>query len=127
MSKKKGDRREREATNLLEEAGWTVETPNHYRYGNKDFFNLFDFMAFKEGEKPIFGQVKSNGPSGIRSFSEECKEQNVPFDFVQVEYWTCYDGAGWRIDKIERESYETTIDERDESCNMGELVVEHKE
>lgn len=128
MSKKKGDRREREAREILESAGYTVETPNAtpYHQNQVDFFGLFDFMAFKDGEQPLFGQVKSNGFRGIRSFPEECKDKDVPFESVNVEYWTCYDKEGWRIATITPEGHEEVYDERDEDGNMGEGVTQYK-
>lgn len=129
-NKSKGDRRERQAREILEAAGWVVETPNSTPYPQGygvDFFGLFDFMAFKPGEKPLFGQVKSNGPRGITSFSDDCKDMEVPFDHVNVEFWTCYDGEGWRIDEVDEEGYETVLDEREDSnANMGELAETHK-
>lgn len=128
--KKKGDRRERQAQEILEEAGWIVETPNSTPYPQGygvDFFGIFDFMAFKDGDI-LFGQVKSNGARGITTFHEECIEKSVPIDAenVEVEFWTCYDKEGWRIDKISRDGYETVFDERDKSGNMGEHAIEFK-
>lgn len=128
--KKKGDRRERQAQEILEEAGWIVETPNSTPYPQGygvDFFGLFDFMAFKDGEI-LFGQVKSNGPRGITSFNDDCVEMDVPIeaDNVTVEFWTCYDGDGWRIDEISVDGYETVLDERDKSGKMGEHATEYK-
>lgn len=128
--KKKGDRRERQAREILEEAGWIVETPNSTPYPQSygvDFFGLFDFMAFKDGQI-LFGQVKSNSPRGIRSFSDDCLEFDIPIaaDNVTVEFWTCYDGEGWRIDEISSDGYETVLDERDHSCNMKEKAIEYK-
>lgn len=127
MSKKKGDRRERQAREILEYAGYTVESPNSTPYPQGygvDFFGLFDFMAFKDDEKPLFGQVKSNGFRGIRSFSEECKEHQVPFDFVEVQYWTCYDGEGWRIADVYEDGYDTVYDERDYDMKMLHTRIE---
>lgn len=127
--KKKGDRRERQAVEILEAAGWTVETPNSTPYPQGygvDFFGLFDFMAFKEGEKPLFGQVKSNGARGITSFSDDCIDKQVPFDCVDVEFWTCYDKDGWRIDEVTEDGYETVFDEREKDGNMGEHATEYK-
>jgi hypothetical protein len=129
MSKKKGDRRENQAVDILEDSGWSVETPNSTPYPQPygvDFFGLFDFVAFKDGCKPLFGQVKSNGPRGIRSFSDDCSEVDFPFDFARVEYWTCYDSEGWRIDVIDESGYQTVLDERDSNCNMGEDAIQYK-
>lgn len=124
MSKSKGDRREREAVEILEKAGWIVETPNYTRYQNTDYFNLFDLMAFKKGKKPLFIQVKSNRASGIRSFNDECNDMQVPFDTVDVEFWICYDGEGWRVDEINEEGYESKYDGRDSSKNMKEFLID---
>lgn len=129
MSKQKGDRRERQAKNILESAGYNVETPNSTPYPQGygvDFFGLFDFIAFKDGEKPIFGQVKSNGARGIRSFPEECKEVQFPFDFAEIEYWVCYDGEGWRIIELTEDGSEDVYDGRDNNKNMGEGAIEFK-
>lgn len=126
MSKKKGDRRERQARDILEEAGFVVENPNYSRYGNVDFFNLFDIMALKKDRKVQFVQVKSSSARGINEFSEKCSEI-IPFDHINVEYWVCYDRKGWRIIDIKEDgSYEDVFDERDKDCSMGELVKEFK-
>lgn len=122
--KSKGDRHERYAREILEDSGWVVETPNYTRYQNTDFFNLFDLMAFKEGEKPLFVQVRTNRPKGISSFNEKCKEKQFPFDFANAEFWTRYDSAGWRADKVHREGYETKCDERDKDTKIGETMRE---
>ncbi len=129
MSKAKGDRRERQAEEILEEVGYTVEKPNSTPYPQNygvDFFGLFDIMAFKEDEKPLFVQVKSNGARGIRSFPKECVEMQVPFDYVDVEFWVCHDGEGWRVLEIQEDGHETVFDERDMDLNMGEGVKEFK-
>lgn len=128
-SKKKGDYSENKAKEYLEEAGWHVETPNSTPYPQPygvDFFGLFDFMAFKDGEKPLFGQVKTNRPRGIRGFPEKCKKFEVPFEHVEVEYWTRYEGDGWRVDEVTEEGTETVLDERDSEGKMGEQVIELK-
>lgn len=130
-NKKKGDRREREAVELLEKAGWAVETPNSTPYPQKygvDFFGLFDFMAFNEGNI-LFGQVKANGARGITTFSKECLDNQVPMeaDNVTVEFWVCYDYEGWRIDEVNLDSYETIVDERELDVPIGQKVVEYKQ
>lgn len=129
MSKKKGDRRERQAREILEAAGYTVETPNSTPYPQGygvDFFGLFDFMAFRNGEKPLFGQVKSNGFTGIRSFPDECVEFGFPFEHAAAEYWSCHDGEGWRIAEITKNGHTEVYDERDADMNMGEGAIQYK-
>jgi hypothetical protein len=83
-------------------------------------------MAFKDGEKPLFGQVKSNRASGITTFHEDCIEKQFPFDFADVEFWICYDDEGWRVDEVTQDGYETVVDERDEDCKMGEIAEAEK-
>lgn len=129
-NKKKGDRREREAVQILRKAGWTVETPNSTPYPQEqgvDFFGLFDFMAFKDGQI-LFGQVKANGAREITTFAEKCVENQVPItaDNVQVEFWVCYDYEGWRIDEIHLDEYTTVVDERESDANIGEEATEYK-
>lgn len=116
MSKKKGDRRENQAKTILEAVGFDVETPNSTPYPQGygvDFFGQFDFMAFRDGDKPVFGQVKSNGARGIRSFHEKCKNVQTPFEHVEVEFWVCYDNEGWRILEVSPDGYEEVFDGRD--------------
>lgn len=115
MSKSKGDRRERQCRTILEAAGYNTESPNSTPYQQQvvDFFELFDVMAVKPDEPVLFSQVKSNGARGIRSFNEKCVNQNIPFDHVQVEFWVCHDGEGWRIFEISEDGYQKVYDERD--------------
>jgi Holliday junction resolvase len=123
MSKAKGDKREREARHILEDAGYVVETPNYTRFQNTDYFNLFDMMAFHPGRKPLFVQVKSNRAQGIKQFVEDCATL-VPHENVLVQFWVCYDNEGWRVIEIKPDGYSTLYDEREGLCNMGDGVIE---
>lgn len=130
MSKAKGDRRERQAQKILEALGYDVEKPNSTPYPQKygvDFFGLFDIMAFKDGEKPLFIQIKSNGARGIRSFPDECVEVQVPFEYVNVEFWVCHDGEGWRLIDVQEDGTEVIFDGRDSDKNMDEGIKAFKE
>ena len=117
MSKKKGDRRERNAKTILECAGYNVETPNSTPYHQQkvDFFEQFDFIAVRPDKPVLFGQVKANGARGITSFSKKCVNAGIPFDRVNVEFWVCYDNEGWRILEISEDNYKEVYDERDDS------------
>lgn len=117
MGKQKGDRRERQAREVLSVAGYSVESPNSTQYHQDvvDFFELFDFMAIKQGRKILFGQVKSNTARGIRSFPEKCVEKGVPFEHAKVEFWVCHDNEGWRIFEIDPQDSTKVYDERDTS------------
>jgi hypothetical protein len=120
-AKEKGDRREREARQLLEASGYTVETPNYTRFQNTDYFNLFDMMAFKPDARPLFIQVKSNRAAGINQFVDDCGAL-IPFEHVNVEFWVCHTREGWRLLRITADGYETLLDERKHDGTMGEHV-----
>lgn len=120
MSKKKGDRRERQAGTILKAAGYNVEKPNStpYQQQKVDFFELFDIMAVRPDEPVLFIQVKSNAARGIQDFHERCVEQKIPFDHVNIEFWVCHDGEGWRFFKITEDGKSKTYDERSDDTNV---------
>lgn len=120
MSKKKGDRRERQAEEILDSAGYNTEKPNSTPFKQKsvDFFECFDIMAVREDEPVLFIQVKANVAREINDFVGKCKKNKIPFDYVKVEFWVCHDRKGWRIFKIESDGYELVFDERDENKKM---------
>lgn len=125
MSKRKGDRRERKARKIFEKIGFKVENPNFSRYQNKDFFNLFDFMAVKKGDKPHFVQVKSNSASGINEFVEKC-DDFIEFEHIKVEYWVYHKREGWRIIDINEDKWEVVYDGRKNNKNMGDGAIDYK-
>lgn len=129
MSKAKGDRRERQARSVLEEAGYNTESPNSTPYQQQvvDFFEVFDIMAVRPGEPVLFIQVKSNAARGIRTFHEKCVEQKIPFNNVKVEFWVCHDGDGWRIFDIDENGHNKVYDERDENKNVLHTRAENIE
>ncbi len=120
MSKAKGDKRERDAKEILEESGFSVEKRWNRRFGSNDYFELFDLMASREDEFR-FIQVKSNSTSG--ALKEIRKDSDfLPFDldFFNLEVWVCYDRKGWRVHRLAEDGWTVLIDERDTSNNMGE-------
>lgn len=123
MGKSKGDRRENQAKNILEDAGYRVETPNYTRWENTDFFNLFDMMASKrDGLK--FIQVKSNSTQGcLKEIDEACDFLPWQSDCIELEVWVCYDKQGWRVQRYSNDGWQVILDERDLDCNMGEHVA----
>lgn len=129
MGRQKGNKRERQARELLERADYLVETPNYQKYSNKDFWNLFDLMATRPDQPIRFVQVKSNRAEGVRSFADEVATW-FDLDRVDVQMWVCLDREGWRVlDVRERRdgsggTYTTVLDERDFDRNMGEAVVD---
>lgn len=95
MSKRKGNATQRRAIKYLEEQGYEVakcELGGKFNK-EKDLFGLFDLVALKEGEFPVFVQVKTNKPMK--------RELLVNFSY-KYQYLTCvcitwYDRDGWRI------------------------------
>lgn len=121
-SKEKGNRRERQARKILEAAGYDVITPNSTKFQREDFFDLFDIIAINPGEKPLFIQVKSNKARKINEFEQKVQE-TVPWEYVNVQFWVCYDRQGWRIIGItEGGERNEILDERNKKGKMGETV-----
>lgn len=123
MSKRrKGDKNERECKNLLKEAGWHVHKKVNNQYDSGDIWGLFDIIATKKGEKPLYIQVKSNRSSGaLKELSE------APFlnrEHMDIQVWIRHDRQGWRIKKLRDDGWEQPLDERKKDSNIGREVVE---
>lgn len=120
-TRSKGDGRERQCRNLLERAGWQAHKKVNNTYDSSDIFGLFDVVAVREGEKPLFIQVKSNRTAGaLKALSE------APFvdeDYMNIQVWVAMDYDGWRIKKLEKDGWVTVVDEREHNCNYGEKTV----
>lgn len=125
MSKQKGDKRERQAKQILDDCNFRVEKRWNRRYGSNDYFSLFDLMASKDGEFR-FIQVKSNSTSGALKEIEQ-KAMFLPWhsDEFQVEVWVCYDREGWRVQRLTNDGWNVVIDERDTDDNMGDNVQQY--
>lgn len=119
MTKAKGDRREREARDIYEAAGYTVQPFYGRPYGETDGFGLFDLVATKPRSPPRFVQVKSNQARGIREWTEET-QQILPDWHAIADMAVCHDNAGWRLITVRDNGYRTVVDERDEDVDMGE-------
>jgi len=123
MSKKaKGDRRERQCASILFKSGWEAHKKVNNRYDSGDIFGIFDIIAVKKGEKPLFIQVKSNRTSG--ALKEINVKNFVDTETMNVQVWVAHDNEGWRIKKLEDDGWTQILDERDRSCNFGEATVE---
>jgi len=120
MSKAKGDKRERDAKEILENCGFEVEKRWNRKFGSNDYFGLFDLMASREDEFR-FIQVKSNSTSGalkeIRQGSAFLPSQLESF---LLEVWVCYDREGWKVHRLGEQGWDVVIDERGTSNNMGD-------
>jgi Holliday junction resolvase len=128
MSREKGARREREACELYEAAGYRTErSVKSNAYDTRsDWFNLFDIMAIEPGGHIRFAQVKSNTASGVRDWMEQA-ERLAPPD-VALDFLVCHDREGWRLLKPHEEArYVTVVDERKGDEPMGGHLVEYLE
>lgn len=119
----KGTRRERQAVEIFQEAGFAPYRPATVRFGENDLWGLFDVLAVS----PSYGsvkavQVKSNRAVGVRSWRRHTwLWRRLGFD---TEYWVPVDGEGWRVIGVRDGGHETLVDERESDCNMGNAVIE---
>lgn len=121
MSRRKGNQRERQCRALYERAGYTVQRSVKARYGEKDMFNEFDFLAVRP-DSVVFGQVKSNSTGGALKSVGEWAGAHAP-PTVEFHVQVCHDREGWRILEVlpgDHGGHETLVDERDMACRMGE-------
>lgn len=126
MSKDKGDRREREAEEIYQEAGFLTWRPARSRAGKNDIFGLYDMVALGPRGLDLV-QIRSNRASGIEDF---CRN-TLPFQTspgICPTMMVCYDGQGghdptptrWRvIIPSGEESRVDVVDERDDGVRMG--------
>jgi len=123
MSKRsKGDKNERECKNLLKNAGWTVHKKTNNRYDSGDIWTVFDVIAAKNGEKPLYIQVKTNRTSGAL---KEIKDADyINSEYMNIQLWVRHDREGWRIKKLGEDGWKQPLDEREKDCRIGEEVVE---
>lgn len=124
MSRRKGNRRERQAQRLLEEMGYEVSIAKNHKWGANDYFNLYDILAVHPEKKPKLIQVKSNGTGGALGKTGRKSADLVNTDYIDIEYWVCYDYDGWKVRRMDDDGEWTVLlDERDEDANMGEHLL----
>lgn len=122
-TRSKGDRREREAKELLEEQDYIVHKKVNNQYDSGDIYGLFDLVAVKPSEKVKFIQVKSNGTGGELGNTMDEAAELLPLEHVEVEFWIAYDYEGWRVLRM-REEWMELVDERGKSSAMGEHLLD---
>lgn len=104
----KGNRIERKAEDVLNEQGFETARMPHTRYGDNDFFNLYDIIASKAGARFKMIQVKSNSPPNLTEFKQEALDI-TPFEHAEVEIWVWHDYSGWKIRRLNKENREWEI------------------
>ena len=121
-TRRKGDKRERQCRNMLQNAGWEAHKKVNNTYDNSDIFGAFDVIAVREDKKPLYIQVKSNRTAG--ALKELSETSFVNLDHMDVQVWVAEDYSGWRIKRLSEDGWETVVDERKIDCNYGERTIE---
>jgi hypothetical protein len=119
----KGTRREKEACEIYEQAGYTTYRPATVQYGENDVFGLFDLIAVDPVRPPRFVQVKSNRASGINDWMDDAVAL-MPPEHAVVEFLVCHDRQGWRLAQPTESGYEWVYDGRDSEASMGDPLTE---
>lgn len=120
----KGKRRERQAADLFEEAGYETFRPQESKWGETDMFGLYDLLAI--GPNLWLVQVKSNRAEGVRDWMLKAQEHQFTSRDIRVGFLICYDNQGWRLLRPAWEQrYRTDVDERESSCQMGDRIIEY--
>ena len=109
----KGTRREQQACEIYENAGYTTYRPATVQFGENDVFGLFDVIAMSPNRKPRYVQVKSNGARGITQWTEDVCSL-VPFEHAVCEFAVPYDREGWRLIQVSQDGREDVYDEREQ-------------
>lgn len=120
----KGTRRERQAVELYQRAGYATYRPATVQYGENDVFGLFDLLAVSPSHHRVRGvQVKSNRAAGVRAWSRQTWLWRR-LGWV-TEYLVPVDGQGWRLIDCRDKGHVTVYDGRETDDKMGEGLVEH--
>ena len=120
----KGTRREQQACEIYENAGYTTYRPATVQFGENDVFGLFDVIAVDPSRKPRYVQVKSNGARGIRQWTKDVCAL-MPLEHAVCEFAVPYDREGWRLLEVDRDGPTAVYDERDRDVKMGEGLTNY--
>lgn len=115
----KGARRERQAVEIYEAAGYTAYSPENSQYGENDILGRFDLVAVKPDHPVEFVQVKSNGARGIEAMKVDLQTW-FPLAAANCRYAVAHDREGWRLISVYPDGHETEYDGRTDDTNMGE-------
>ena len=118
----KGSRREREAVELMKQAGYATYRPATVTYGENDVWGLFDVLAIAPDLPLRAVQVKSNRAVGRRSWFDHTQLWRA-HGFV-TELWVCHDHEGWRVIRNAQRGTQTVYDGRDSNASMGDTLVQ---
>ena len=122
MSTAKGTRREQEACEYMQRAGYATYRPATVQFGENDVWGLFDVLAIAPDLPLRAVQVKSNRAVGIHGWSRHTALWRA-HGFL-TEYWVCHDREGWRVLQPTDESHTTVCDERGQPGDIGQGLEE---
>ena len=128
MSTAKGTRREQEACEYMQRAGYATYRPATVQFGENDIFGLFDVLAVAPDLPLRAVQVKSNRAVGRRSWFDHTQLWRA-HGFV-TELWVCHDHEGWRVIRCDTDPadggvrHRVVYDGRDSNASMGDTLVQ---
>lgn len=113
-----GNRRERQARDIYDAAGYAVQPFYGRSYGETDGFGLADFLAIRKSPASVvIAQVKS-GYGAIGDWFQHADALLPPT--VEAHYLSVFKREGWRLCvRGDDEAYRVAYDERDADCRMG--------
>lgn len=123
---RKGTRREQQACDIYEAAGFETYRPATVQFGENDVFGLFDHIAVAPDRRPRYVQVKSNRAAGIEDWCEEVTDR-MPIGWITAEFLVCHDREGWRMLIPVGDGYTAVVDERGTDEDMGEGLARYLE
>lgn len=120
----KGTRRERQAVDIYQQAGYATYRPATVQYGENDIFGLFDVLAVSPRHDHVRGvQVKSNTAAGIVAWTRHTwLWRRLGWT---TEYAVPVDGEGWRLLDCTDSGQQCVYDGRDNGKNMGDGLIEY--
>lgn len=93
---KKGYKNERRCLKELEDLGYRCWRAKITRFGQNDYFNLFDLCCVKQNLPTLWVQVKSNKVSKkVRENIKVFGEDYLSYNEVLVAVWI--DRVGWKL------------------------------
>lgn len=111
----KGTKRERQAVQLYQRAGYATYRPATVRFGENDIFGLFDLLAVSPSDAAVRAvQVKSNRAKGVRAWMRHTALwRRLGWT---TEYLVPIDREGWKLmQPVDDGSYRTVYSEEKDS------------
>lgn len=128
VTTKKGQRNEREATNILGRIRGSGNVSKVNSYSNHDPFGFVDIMAIGSyWDKILFVQVKTNSFTSKERNKYLRKMQRLNFDNSRFEVWVRVDYEGWKIYEYNPQEKEFELVLEMDTTDTEETVEELRE